>query len=44
MDYLSQKEIPFGKILCIQNDYLIELNILFWYKKSKFSISNQTRL
>ena len=26
MDYLSQKEIPFVKILWMQHDYLIESN------------------
>ena len=40
MYYLSQKEIPFGKILWMQNDYLIESNILFWYQNSKFSVWN----
>ena len=33
MVYLSQKEIPFGKIMCMQNDIKID-----WYQKSKFSV------
>ena len=40
MDFLNQKEIAIEKILWMQHDYLIESNILFWYRESKFSVWN----